>query len=560
MSNKTPAQPRVYDILARAIAQEGVDACFALLGDANMKWGTRLGDLGCRMIYVRHEHCAVAAAMAYARKTGDVGVATVTCGPGLTQLMTALPAAVRARLPVVVFTGETPLKSGWYNQDIDQAPLVTATGAAYHSLPLPERMPVAVRDAFLQARRERRPVVIGVPFDIQNRPWTGPGDLPPPSQTLLPRPSPMPAHADDVARAAEMVNGAKRVIVMAGLGAVEAGAAAACRSLAERCDALLATSLPARGLFHDDPFSVGVAGGFSSEMARSCFAEADLVIAVGCSLAHHNSIGGKLWPKAKVLQIDIDPVSVSQGRVAAEAHLKADARLGVEALAAAVSPRAPEWRSAALAERLRTAPPDSAFFEIEPGLHDPRDVVTALQAALPTDWEMVNSSGHCSFFVTHMPSRPQERFLVIREFGAIGNGSSFAMGVAVARPNRPVVLFDGDGGLLMHVQELETIRRHNLNILIVVMNDGAYGAEIHKLRAEGLSDAGGVFGRPDFAAIARGFGVAGETVGDLSALPEMVEAFKKTGGPAVWDLPVSDRVISLAMRGAHPPGGAKAAR
>src|SRR5262245_35290581 len=174
---KTEATTHVYDILAKAFAQEEVQTCFALLGDANMNWASRLAEAGCRMIYVRHEHCAVASAMAYARKTSNVGVATVTCGPGVTQLITALPAAARARLPLVVFAGEAPLKSGWYNQEIDQAPLITATGAAYRSLHMIERMPVAVRDAFLQARRERRPVVIGVPFDLQNRVWEGTANL-----------------------------------------------------------------------------------------------------------------------------------------------------------------------------------------------------------------------------------------------------------------------------------------------------------------------------------------------------------------------------------------------
>src|SRR6266513_1372951 len=170
---KNEAKPRVYDILAKAFVQEDVRTCFALIGDANMNWAARLSEGGCRMVYVRHEHCALAAAMAYSRKNWDVGVATVTCGPGVTQLITALPAAVRAHLPLVVFAGEAPLKSGWYNQELDQAPLITATGAAYHSLHMPERMPVAVRDAFLQARRERRPVVIGVPFDLQGRPGCG---------------------------------------------------------------------------------------------------------------------------------------------------------------------------------------------------------------------------------------------------------------------------------------------------------------------------------------------------------------------------------------------------
>src|SRR5690606_2014050 len=113
-------------------------------------------------------------------------------------------------------------------------------------------------------------------------------------------------------------------------------------------------------------------------------------------------------------------------------------------------------------------------------------------------------------------------FLTIREFGAIGNGVSYAMGVAAARPGDTVVLFDGDGSLLMHMQELETYKRHGLNILICTLNDGAYGSEIHKLRDEGLSEAGAVFGRTDLAAIARGFGIGGIRIRDLTEIPKQV--------------------------------------
>ncbi len=552
------ATPRVYDILAKAFTQEDVTTCFALLGDANMNWAARLSDQGCRMVYVRHEHCALAAAMAYARKNGGVGIATVTCGPGVTQLVTALPAAVRAHLPLVVFAGEAPLKSGWYNQEIDQAPLITATGAAYHRLHVPERMPVAVRDAFLQARRERRPVVIGIPFDLQNRPWDGPETLPEPSSELLPRPSPMPPHPDDVAGAAKLLAGAERVVVLAGLGAVEAGAGAACAELAARTGGLLSTTLPARGLFHDDPFCIGISGSFTPEVGLEYLAQTNLVIAVGCSLAYHAGGGGQLWPKAKMLQIDIDPVAVSQGQEVARHHLRADARLGVEALnetlTAALPARNRSWRSDAMAARIRDSKPDSHAFSIEPGMLDPRQVVEALEKALPQEWEMVNSGGHCSWFFAQMPSRPQERFLTIREFGAIGNGISFAIGVAAARPDRTVVLFDGDGSLMMHVQELETIRRHGLNILIVVMNDGAYGSELHKLRSEGMPEDGSVFGYCDFAGIARGFGLAGKRVGNLDDLPKLVAEFAAGGGAAVWDFHVSDKVLSPTIRRAHPPG------
>ena len=543
----------VYDVLAQAFMQEGVRTCFALLGDANMNWAARLAEHGCRMIYVRHEHCAVASAMAYARKSGDVGVATVTCGPGVTQVITALPAAVRAHLPLVLFAGEAPLKSGWYNQEIDQAPLISAPGAAYHRLHMPERMPVAVRDAFLQARRERRPVVIGIPFDLQDRPWTGPETLPKPSRELLPRPSPMLPHPDDVAKAAKLLANAERVVVLAGLGAVEAGAGAACRALAAKTGGLLATTLPARGLFHDDPFCVGISGSYTPEVGLEYVKEADFVVAVGCSLAYHAGGGGQLWPRAQMLQIDIDPVALSQGQEVARHHLRADARLGVEALTAALPARSRSWRSDAMAKRIRDSKPDSHVFEIESGLLDPRAVVEALEKVLPRDWEMVNSGGHCSWFFAQMPSRPQEKFLTIREFGAIGNGISFAMGVAAARPDRQVVLFDGDGSLMMHVQELETIKRHRLNILIVVMNDGAYGSEVHKLRAEGLPEDGSVFGHCHFAGIARGFGLAGETFTRLDSLPKRVAEFGSSAGAAVWDFHVSDKVVSPTIRRAHPP-------
>ena len=544
---------RVYDVLAKVFIQEGVSTCFALMGDANMNWAARLAQHGCRMVYVRHEHCAAAAAMAYARKTSEVGVATVTCGPGVTQLITALPAAVRAHLPLVVFAGEAPLKMGWYNQGIDQAPLIKATGADYHPLHLPERMPGAIRDAFVQARRERRPVVIGIPFDLQDRPWDGPENLPTPSRQLLPRPSPIPPHPDDVASAAQLVAGAERVVVFAGLGAVEAKAGAACRALAARTGGLLTTTLPARGLFHDDLYCIGITGSFSTEVGLEYLAQADLIIVVGGSLAYHAGGGGQLWRKAKTLHIDIDPRALRQGQEVARHHLRADARLGVEALTAALPARSTMWRSESMAARIRDSKPDSHVFEVEPGLLDPRDAVEALEKALPADWELVNSSGHCSWFFAQMPSRPQERFLTIREFGAIGNGISFAMGVAAARPDRTVVLFDGDGSLIMHVQELETIKRHRMNILIIVMNDGAYGSEVHKLRSEGMPEDGSVFGRPDFAAIARGFGLDGKRVKHLDDLPKLLEAFVASGGAAVWDFHVSDKVVSPTIRRAHPP-------
>jgi len=219
------------------------------------------------------------------------------------------------------------------------------------------------------------------------------------------------------------------------------------------------------------------------------------------------------------------------------------------------------WRSAAVATAIRDTPTDSQKYPIEPGLLDPRDVVSLLDELIPENWYTVNSSGHCSCFFAQMKNRPANRFFTLREFGAIGNGLSFAMGVATANPQEPVVLFDGDGSLLMHIQEFETVLRHHMNILVVVINDGAYGSEVHKLRAEGLPEQGSVFGRPDFASISKGFGGVGATVTHLDDLPPLIAQFSElsrsplvdaaTNRLLVIDVHVSDKVVSSVIRRSH---------
>ena len=248
-----------------------------------------------------------------------------------------------------------------------------------------------------------------------------------------------------------------------------------------------------------------------------------------------------------VLQIDPEPQGLRQGRKGADFHLRADAREGVEALQRSVQPGAGGWPDDDL-PALMAGPSDLAEFPSEPGAHDPRAVMAALDAAIPKEWEVVNASGHCSYFAAQMRGRSADHFLAIREFGAIGNGLSYAAGLAAARPGCPLVLIDGDGGLLMHVQELETIRRHGLKMLICVLNDGAFGSEIHKLRADGFSDHGAVFGRGNLADLARGFGLRGTVVTDLEQIPELLAAHRLAEQSEVWDIPISDRVMSPVMR------------
>ena len=541
----------IYEELAQAFAAEGVETFFTLMGDGNMHWATTMKNMdGMCMIHVRHEHCACAMAMGYHSATGKVGVASVTCGPGFTQIMTALTTAVRGRVPLVIFAGEVPMNAKWYVQRIDQAPFAAATGAHYISAHAPLRMHQYVREAFYTARHERRPVVIGVPYDLQKQPIP---DLGPyqPSSVHIPELESIPPNPKQVDVLVEKLAKAKYPIILAGKGVMISGARSEVEELAERSGALIATTLLARGLYDDNPFSLGVSGGFARQIAREKGAQADLVIAIGASMTYYTVDGGSMFPDAEVVQIDVEPTGFQHGARVADYYLRADAKLTVRAMLDKLGTRpATELRirTAELARRIKEEPADATNYEIAPGLLDPRDVVDKLDRVLPKDFDTVCGSGHQSFFHTTMRGWQPERYHHMRDFGAVGNSLSYAVGVAAARNNGSVILFEGDGSLLMHIQEFETIRRHGIKLLICVMNDGAYGSEIHKLRQEGIDDSGAIFGRPDFAAIAKGFGLRGATVTDVGQFKGLFEAYQAHDDAEIWDVHISDKVVTPRMR------------
>ena len=304
-------------------------------------------------------------------------------------------------------------------------------------------------------------------------------------------------------------------------------------------------------MFDDNPFSIGISGGYAGDLAREVGAQADLVVTFGSSLNYYTVDGGHMYPKAAVVQIDIHPRGLAHGMKSDDLHLRADAKLA----AAETLKRLREKgkikagiRSPELARRIKDEPADTTQFPAEPGLLDPRRAIEELDRVLPKDFDCVSGSGHQSYFHSTMRGRKPENYHVIREFGAIGNGISFVTGVAAARKDGKTVMFDGDGGFLMHVQELEMVQRHGLKLLFVVFNDGAYGSEIHKLRDDGVDDSGAIFGRTDLAAIAKGFGLRGTTVTDVSQFRPLFDAYQAQGTAEVWNVHISDKVVNPSTR------------
>ena len=452
---------KVTDVLAQAFKAEGVEVLYALMGDANMYWAAKMADeYGVQVIHARHEHCAAAMADGYARATGKVGVATTTCGPGFTQIMTALTIAARGNVPMVVFAGDAPMGAAWYLQQIDMAPLTLATGAHYIPVRSIDRMLDNVREAFQVAQVERRPVVLSIPMDLQAQDYPYMADYMP-SADIVPaaqRPVPDPVIVD---RLIDMIEAAEKPIILAGRGALRSGAKDALEELAEKSGALLATSLFGKGLFDGNPYALDIAGAFASDFARERFAESDLVIGVGAGLGHYTTEGGYLYPMAQVAQIDVNPRGLWQGLRTADLHVRADAKAAAEAILKRMGERGVAksgFRTGDIVAEIAADSPDSKEFPVQANMVDPRKMVLELDKAIPKDWDIVVGGGHYfSMAMTHMTGRPADKYHVVNDFGAIGSGLPAAIGIATARNDGKVALIEGDGSLLMHIQELSLI-------------------------------------------------------------------------------------------------------
>ncbi len=543
------------DVLAQAFRAEGVDTLFTLMGDANMYWSEAMSRIpGMQLVHARHEHCAVAMADGYARGTGKVGVASTTCGPGFTQIMTALTIAAKATTPMVVFAGDSPMLASYYVQAIDMEPLARATGAHFVAIKSLDRALDNVREAFHVARLERRPVVLSVPMDLQKQAYPFMTDYAP-STDYMPTPQRPAADPALVTRLVEMIGAAKRPIIIAGRGAKLSKARDEIEALADHAGALVATSLQAKGFFHGNPFDLDIAGSYAHDFAREMFAEADLVIGFGVGLGAYTTESGYLYPEAQVVQVDLAPRGLWQGLRTADLHIHADAGAAAAQVLAALQAKGGKrdgYRSAELAARIAKVSPDPKDFPIGPGVVDPRRIVEELDRTIPKDWDVIIGGGHfTSMALTHLKGRDPERIHTVSDFGAIGNGLPAAIGIAAARKDGKVLLIEGDGSLLMHIQELETVRRQGIRLTIAILNDGGYGAEIHKFRAGGIDAGIVIHGRGDLAGVATGFGLRGGTVSGMGQLEKLYAEHQAGNSATLWDIHTDDTVVSRAYRRIH---------
>ena len=504
---------KVAEAVGRLLVEQGVRQVFGLIGSGNFEITLAMVEAGAAFAASRHEGGAITMTDAYARVSGEVAACSVHQGPGLTNTMTGLTEAAKSRTPLLVLAAETAAAATRSNFRIDQEGLVKSVGAEVARLREPETALADAAGALRRAREERRPVVLMLPLDVQAAEC--PAGSPPPEPSAA---QPAEPGADAVRAIADLLSKADRPVIIGGRGALGRGAREAIEELADATGALLATSAVAGGLFAGNPWSLGITGGFATPLAAELISQADLLLSFGATLNMWSTRHGHLvGPEALVVQVDIDREAIGK-HLNVDAGIVGDAGATARALTAELAGRGPRregLRTRELAERLTHAPWSQQPYEesAAPDRIDPRTLTIALDELLPAARTLVVDSGHfMGWAPMYLEIAPDRGFIFTQSFQSIGLGLATAIGAAVARPDRLTVAALGDGGLLMSLPELETVARLGLNLLIVVYNDAAYGAEVHHFATLGRPLDLVRFPDTDFAAIAKACGLEGLTV------------------------------------------------
>lgn len=532
----------VADVVGETLARLGADLVFGVVGSGAFPVTDALVTHGARFVAARHEGGAATAADAYARVSGRVGVLSVRQGCGLTNALTGITEAAESRTPMIVLAAEPAASAVRSGFRVDQDALAHAVGAVGARVHGPDSAVADTTRAWRIAVHERRTVVLHLPVDVQAA-AAGPA-----TATAAPAIQPPRASDDAVTALAHLLRGAERPVFIAGRGAVPARAELA--DLAGACGALLATSAATKALFQDDEWNLDVSGGFATPAAAELIASADVVVAWGVSLTVWTTRHGALIsPDATVVQVDVD-ASALGGHHRIDLGVVGDARSSAVAVRAALTGSRTGYRTDAVHKQLRDQGRwrDVEYSDNGDDTHvDPRTLTIALDDLLPAERVVAVDSGDFMGYPSMFLTVPDHRgFCLTQSFQSIGLGLASAIGAALAAPGRLPVAACGDGGFLMGIAELETIRRLGLGMLVVVYNDEAYGAEVHHAGTGG-HPVDTVPPATDLAAIARGHGCAAVTVRkpeDLDVVrewitgprdvPLVVDAKVSAGEPAWW--------------------------
>lgn len=559
-------------LLARLLERQGITHLPGIPGGAILPFYDALHDRpSIRHILARHEQGAGFIAQGMARVSGRAAACVATSGPGATNLLTAIADARMDSIPLVAITGQVPqaLIGTDAFQEVDTYGLTVPITKHNFLVRSPRELLEIVPLAFEIAESGRPgPVLIDLPKDVQTAPIALRDDeLPAPGR----RQQPLAASAEEeqITALARLLASARRPVIYLGGGIITSQAGDLALTLARHLAAPIVSTLNALGAIpDDDPHFMGMLGMHGSRATHTLLDEADVLLAIGARFDDRaTGKAAEFCPNATIAHIDVDRAEIGKIK---------NTFLGLTGDAALILPRLiaqftatqaarsadgdearrsrPVWL--AHARQLRTAHPLRHPPREQEPLH-PVNLCRFLGETLPPDAIITTDVGQHQMWVAQAyPFRKPRTFLTSGGLGTMGFGLPAAIGAALAAPGRRVACISGDGSILMNIQELATLADHDLPVAVLIFNNAQLGLvrQQQELFFQQRYSASCFSTGPDFAALARAFGVRGHRIAANTRNPlgEIAAALAQPG-PCVIDIPVSSAANVLPM---VPPGAA----
>ena len=539
---------KASDLFVKALETEGVEYLFAIPGEENLDLLESLRHSRIRLIVTRHEQAAGFMAATYGRLTGRAGVCLATLGPGATNLVTAAAYAQLGGMPMVMLTGQKPIKSSKQGQFqiIDVVDMMRPLTKFTRQIVSGDSVPSRVREAFRLAQEERPGAThLELPEDIAREDSN--------MSALLPSFSRRPTAEEKAVRgAADTIREARRPLLLVAAGANRKLTCKMLRQFVDKLGIPVVTTQMGKGVIDEtDPRFIGNTALSDGDFVHRAIHAADLIINLGHDVVEKPPFfmrnGGPQVVHINFNSAQVDPVYFPQIEVVG------DIANSLWQLKEQLEPQ-PHWDFSEF-QRIRDAlkthiaqGADSDAFPIIP-----QRLVRDIRKAMPENGIIALDNGmYKIWFARNYPAYLPNTVLLDNALATMGAGLPSAMAAKLVYPERRVMAICGDGGFMMNSQEMETAVRLRLDLVVLVVRDDGYGMIKWKQAQMNFDDYGLDFGNPDFVDYARAYGAQGHRVEKTADLARLIEECYTAGGVHLIDVPVdysdNDRILNNEIR------------
>jgi acetolactate synthase-1/2/3 large subunit len=538
---------KASDLFVKALEAEGVEYIFAIPGEENLDMLESLRESPIKLILVRHEQAGGFMAATYGRLTGKAGVCMATLGPGATNLVTAAAYAQLGAMPMMMITGQKPVKSSKQGQFqiIDVCDMMQSITKYTRQIVSGDSIPSRVRESFRLAEGERPGAVhLELPEDIADEQTDEP--LIPASMHRRPT-----AEAKGVALAVAMIEAAKQPLLLIGAGANRKTPSRMLGEFVEATGIPFVTTQMGKGVVDEShELFLGNTTLSAGDFVHRSIDAADVIINVGHDVVEKPPFF--MDHESRVIHVNfstavVDPVYFPQVEVVG------DIANSIWQITQQLS-KSSEWDfsyfmkvKAAHDAHLLEGSDDSRFPVY------PQRMVADVRTAMPDNGIIALDNGvYKIWYARNYRAAEPNTVLLDNALATMGAGLPSAMAAKIVYPDRPVMAICGDGGFMMNSQELETAVRLGLHITVLILRDDAYGMIKWKQANMGFENWGLDYGNPDFVKYAESYGAKGYRVGAAEELLPLLQACQAEPGVHVIDLPVdysdNDRILNNEIK------------